>query len=306
MEINNIAKYNNYVQRLAKIGVEPRILASSAVISSATFKNNDDDFETKNIISGPFGELIKINYDERNIEIYSLEQDNFMRKVIDMDDENHMEVTIFNYDLIEDINFFGHFIFNKLLDIEEKDYSAVRREVFKDKIKFSMIRQEENNKLVRDELDMLKSDISKYMRDFYAHDGVRKIIDKIDSIKNLKEEFKPFETDKVSRDTLWLINNKLKLDFLEEETEKFSSIDVFPLIDLIDDYSKYDREDTNKIVKRLTKVMNSVYDRVSVYTKNKDKIFSNRQYSDKEIKTLKRHSLLYIRRSKEIRKGEDK
>ena len=70
-----ISKYNEYVRYLINIGIDPSLIEVSKVVDSA-IKNNGNklDFDTKNIIPGPFGELIKINYPDNQIEIYSIDE----------------------------------------------------------------------------------------------------------------------------------------------------------------------------------------------------------------------------------------
>lgn len=306
MQMKYISKYNTFLDTLRSIGIDPLVLETNEIIDSVTRNNNEYDFNTKNIIPGPFGEIIKINYETNYIEIYSLQDYYYSKKVIDLSDGSLKLEEIGKTNPLKDITYFGYYLYNELLDIEEKDYSAVRRTIFNDKMKYSIKKLDDKNSKIREELPILKESITRYLSDFYAHDGVRRIIDKVDDAYNFRSNYKYFDSDELSGDTLWVINRKLRLDFLENEKVKFNSIDAFPLYDLIEEYSKYGKEKEDKIAFRINSITNKVYEKIDSFYKAKGEIQNKQCFYDGEIKSIKRHTLMFIRRTKELKEKEYK
>ena len=300
-----MSKYNTYLIELRNKGIDPKIISCAKIIKSASITNNEYDFDTDNIISGPYGELVKINYETNDIEIYDREDNYVSMRMIDLTNGELKEEQIDETNFLQDIDFFGAYLYNRVLDNEEKDYSKVRREVFKDTVKSDIRRLEEKNNSIRENLPELKKDLSRYLSDFYAHDAIRKIIDKIDESYEYKNNYKLFESEELSGDMLWLINNKLRLDFLKRENESFNNITIFPLVDLIEDYSKYNRKEENKVVVRCTKIMNSVYKSLNEFYLNRTSIKNKNYYTESDLIAPKRHMKLFLRRAKEIQKEND-
>lgn len=305
MRNDEISKYNTFLFTLKTIGIDPQIIQTHQIIDSAIKKNNENVFDTLDIIPGPYGELVKIDYDNNAIEIYNVQDYFYSKQVFNMNTGDIIFEEVGDKNLIKDIEYFEPFLYGKLIDNEEKDYSEVRRTMFNDKIKFTSKKMEDKNDLIRDKLPSLKEDVSKYLNDFYAHDGVRKIVDNIEDAYNYRGSLKIFDSDNLSNDMLWLINRKLRFDFLVLEKEKFNKINSFPLFDLVSDYSKYGRKKEDKIANRINKIATKVYTRIDLFNKEKENALKKNFFYDGEIKSIKRHTYMYVRRTKELNEKEE-
>ena len=304
MRNDEISKYNTFLFTLKTIGIDPQIIQTHQIIDSAIKKNNENVFDSLDIIPGPFGELIKVDHDNNAIEIYKIQDYFYSKQVFNIDTGDIIFEEVGDKNIIKDMGYFEPFLYRKLMDNEEKDYSEVRRVMFNDKIKFSSKRIEEKNDLIRKELPELKENISKYLNDFYAHDGVRKIVDKIEDAYNYRGTYKMFDSDNLSNDMLWLINRKLRFDFLVSEKEMFDKISPFPLFDLVTDYSKYGREKEDRIANRINNIASKVYTQIDSFNNRKNEISKKMVFFDGEMKSIKRHTLMYVRRTKELNDKE--
>ena len=298
-----MTKYNILLRKLIEIGVDPKLVSVSHIIDSVSHSNNELDFDTTSIIPGPFGELVKINYSDKQIEIYSIEDIYFSEKVIDLETGELKYEKVDTTNFIEDINYYGGFLLEYLINNEEKDYSNERRIRFNNHTKCDIKKQEIKNDLIREELPKLKEGISSNLSDYYAHIGVRKIINQIDKTYSYRKTYKPFESDELSGDMLWIINNKLRLDFLKKEAEKFGTISIFPLVDLIEEYLDFD-PNNKKAVANCNKVIGNINNKLNYFYKIKSEINKNNGYLPVEEKYAKLNMKLFLKRARELNREE--
>ena len=298
-----LSKYNTFIRKLIEIGVDPRLVSFSHIIDMVSHSNNEVDFDTSNIIPGPFGELVKINYSDNQIEIYSIDNFYYSEKVVNLETGKAKQERVETSNFLDDINYYGTYLFDFIITSEEKDFSRVRRIRFNNHTKCEIKKQELTNDLIREELPKLKAKISSNLSDYYAHIGVRKIINQIDKVYNYRDTYKEFESDDLSNDMVWLINNKLRLDFLKEETEKSGSISIFPLVDLYNEYTEWD-PNNKKAINNCNVVMNRVNYALNNFYKEKSEIIQSNKYLPEEEKYAKLNMKLFLRRAKEINKEE--
>ena len=299
-----VSKYNTFLRRLIEIGVDPKLVSVSHIVDMVSHSNNEMDFDTNNIIPGPFGELVKINYLDNQIEIYSIENCFYSEKVIDLETGKAKQERVDVSNFLEDINYYGGYLFDYILNNEEKDFSSARRIRFNNHTKCEIKKQEIRNDLIREELPKLKTRISPNLSDYYAHMGVRKIINQIDKAYNYRDTYKVFESDDLTNDMVWLINNKLRLDFLKKEAEKSSGISIFPLVDLVEEYTECD-PNNKKAINNCNNVMNKVNYALNDFYKAKSEIIQSNKYLPVEEKYAKLNMKLFLRRAREINNEEE-
>lgn len=303
MQLKDISKYNEFIRDLMRMGIDPNVISVSSIINRVVKTNNELDFDTNNIIPGPFGELIKINYNDNQIEIYSIDNFFFSEKIVDLNNGKVNYEKIGDINFLKDISFFGHYLYNFILDNIEKDYSKERRIKFNNHTKCEIKKQEIKNDLIKEELCKLRIRISPNLSNYYAHMGVRKIINQIEEAYSYRNTYKVFESDVLSGDVLWLINNKLRLDFLKKEAEKSNSISIFPLVDLFNEYEEYDSNNKKAIINCNTVMDNTNY-ALNAFYKVKDEINKKNKYLSVEEKYAKLNMKLFLKRSKELNKEE--
>ena len=272
-----VSKYNTLLRRLVEIGVDPKLLAVSQIIDSVSHSNNELDFDTSSIVAGPFGELVKINYSDNQIEIYNIEDIYFSEKVIDLETGELRYEKVDTTNFIRDVNYYGNYLYNFLINSEEKDYSHERRIRFNNYTKCDIKKQEIKNDLIRSKLPKLKEGISSNLSDYYAHIGVRKILNQIDKAYSFRDNYKIFESAELSSDMLWVINNKLRLDFLKKEEEKFNCITMFPIVDLIEEYLEFD-PNNKKAISSCNRVIGNINNILNNFHRTKTEINRNNNY----------------------------
>lgn len=299
-----VSKYNTLLRRLVEIGVDPKLITVSHIIDSVSHSKNELDFDTASIVPGPFGELVKINYSDNQIEIYTIEGVFYSEKVIDLETGELIYEKIDTTNFLEDLNYYGGYLFDYLIDNEEKDYSNERRIRFNNHTKCEIKKQEIKNDLIRQELPKLKEGISPNLSDYYAHIGVRKILNQIDKAYSFRDNYKIFESTKLSPDMLWVINNKLRLDFLKKEEEKFDCITMFPIVDLIEEYLDFD-PNNKKAITSCNRVIGNINNKLNNFHRVKTEISRNNSYLPVEEKYAKLNMKLFLRRARKLNKEEE-
>lgn len=313
--MNKRDTYHNYANELYKKGICPDIIVVKDIIKLLT---EDEDslkynFSTKNIISGPYGELIKINKEKGTIEIYNsytIERDDYLK-------EYNYSLRIFDLETglmfpdgelgnlstsTDSIDLYGEETFDYIDELSINDFSDFHRRSFMEDELLDIKRLEFANQSSRGKVLDLKEKIFKVAKKYckrndFINDGIAKIICNIDNAYTKHLEKKLFSSSILDNKIVETINNKLYLDFLKEENEAYSKISITPIIDIIEEYKAYHTPKTDLIAKKyinISKKISEVLDPFIFYRIN----IRNHQMSSKDINELyqKRHKALIKRR----------
>ena len=312
--------YKDYIEDLIGKGIDPNLIEMSDVLRLCTEDEEtcSYDFSTDNIISGPFGELIKIDYRSNKAivyytdieDIYSIfEVDLSTGKIIgeigDLDTLFDDQIFSQERNVHTDKLFLGSDLYEMIKDDEKYDYSPVYRTVNKDYLEDEINVMKKQNQLSRLKLPKIKKELEPYLNDFYCHDAVRKIIDRINDALEYKEEIKEFKSVELEPEMAKIIALKLKRDSLKKESEMFSRIDAFPLVDLILEYEAYNAPKTDKIANKITKVYNEVYSILSKYYDYRIDLINKKSEFSNQDKLKSKHTLLLLKRFNEIEEKRD-
>jgi hypothetical protein len=266
--INKKETYEKYAHELYKKGINPDILVVADIIKILTeddvnFKYN---FNNNNIISGPFGELIRINYRDNILEIYdsyTVEGDdkfkeyNYSLRLFDLNTGLLCDdCKLYSYsNQMESISLYGLEEFKRLDFLSKEDFSPYEREIFLDREDIDIKRLESSNRAARNKVKELKGKLFKVSKRYckkndYILEGVNKIINMIDNAYSKHAEVRTFDSPILDQDTIDMINKKLYLDKLSEESEAFSKISILPITEIIEEYKAYHTPKTDKIAKK--------------------------------------------------------
>ena len=316
--INIKETYSKYAHDLYQKGVNPDIIVVSDIIKILT---EDDekfkyDFSTDNIISGPFGELIKINRKKGTVEIYDsytvesdygLKEYNYSVRIFDLNtgllfEDGELSSVSTNY---ESILLYGEDEYNYLSQLSNEDFSAYQREVSLDMDEIDIRRLEQANKAARDKVKGLKDKLfktaKKYCKKYdYINEGITKIIENIDIAYRKHSEMKSFSSPDLDEDIVNIINRKLYLEELTEESEAFSKISIFPITEIIEEYKAYHTPKTDKLAKKYIFISRKIAEVLDPFIYFRID-FRNHQMSSKDISKMhNNHYKKLIKRRDEL------
>lgn len=311
--------YKDYIEKLIVKGINPNLIEMSDVLRLCTEDEEtcSYDFNTDNIVSGPMGELIKIDYKNNKAIVYytdiedvysffevDLTTGSVIGEIGDLDDLFDDQIFSQERNIFTDRLFLGSELYDLIKNKEKYDYSSVYRTVSKDYLQDEINVRKKQNELSRLKLPKLKKKLEPFLNDFYCHDAVRRIIDKIDNAFEYKEdkEFKSIELDDEMTEIIAL---KVKRDSLKKESEMFARIDAFPLVDLMLEYKAYNSPKTDKIASKITKVYNEVYSILNNYFNYRIDLINNEEEFSNQNSLKSKHTLLLLKRFNEIEKANN-
>lgn len=307
---NSKKMYKDYVEGLLKRGISPEVISISDVIKLCTEDDEDCkyDFSLDNIISGPNGELIKINKFRDTIEIYnSIMEDYFTVRVYSLETGKLFDDGVMGYDttFVDSVALYGVDTNNYINNLINNDFCEYNREVLKDRDNINIKILELCNRLSKSKLNDLKENILKVKKRYckkkdYINDGIDTIINNIDIASKKHSEIKKFKSNELDEGTVEIINRKLYLDDLTEESLAYSKITIFPIVDIINEYKAYKTPKTDKLVKKYNFILGKVYDELNKFYDYRIDIRSHLVNSKDITEMSKRHRSLYLRRKKEI------
>lgn len=308
---NSMKLYKDYADGLLKKGVSPEIICIADVIKLCT-EDQDDckyDFNLDNIVAGPNGELIKINKYRDTIEIYNSIMDNFFTvRVYSLESGLLFDDGVMGYETspIDSIMLYGINEFNKLNLLIGNDFCEYNREVIKDRDNINTKILEFSNKLSRSKLTELKENIYKIKKKFcrrndFINPGIDTVISNIDSAYKKHSEIKKFKSEELSDETKEIINRKLYLDGLKEESLSYSQITIFPIVEIIKEYKEYNAKKTDKLVKKYNIILNKVYEELNKFYNFRIDLKNHLVDSNDINEMSKKHKMLYLKRMKQLK-----
>lgn len=307
--INIRKEYQKYAYSLIKKGVSPSIVCIADIIQILTEDDSGKyNFNTDNIISGANGELIRIDNKNGIIEIYnSFMDDYFTLKLYDIetgelldDGELGKEVNSF-----KSIVLYGYDVYESILDKIENDFSDCNREISKDRDNINIKMLELTNRLAKSKLLGLKDRVlkvaNKYCkRNDYINVGVDKIIANINDAYHKHSQIKEFKSSCIEQETVDIINRKLYLDGLKEESEAYSKISIFPITEIIEEYQAYKAPKTDKIAKKYIFISNKINEVLRPFCDFRVDIRSHLLNSDEIEEISEKHRKLLLKRRDEL------
>lgn len=317
--INIKKEYQRYTRDLIRKGVSPSIVCISDVIRLVT---EDEDkacynFNTDNIVSGPFGELIKVNDEKGIVEIYNSIMDGFFSlKIYDLETGEMLPDGELGkeYSFYDSIDFFGYDEYQNLMDYVDNDFSQCHREIQLDKNKINISRLELSNKLAREKLKELKLkekllEVAKKSCKRYDYvnealgDALGKIMANIDDAYNKHSEMKAFDSKILDEETIEIINYGLYLNRLTEESNAYSKISILPMTDVISSYIAYNTPKTKKIARKLIRISKKVSCILDPFIYSRIDVRNHLLNSSDIDRMSEKHKRLLLRRRDELDKS---
>ena len=307
---NSIKIYKDYADGLLKKGITPEIISIADVIKLCTEDQDDNkyDFNLDNIVAGPNGELIKINRYRDTIEIYNSIMDNYFTvRVYSLESGLLFDDGIMGYETspIDSIMLYGINEYNKINLLVGNDFSEYNREVVKDRDNINIKILEFSNKLSRTRLTELKENIIKIKKKYckrndFINPGIDTVINNIDFAYKKHSDIKKFKSDILDEDTKEIINRKLYLDGLKEESSAYSQITIFPIVEIINEYKEYNAQKTDKLVKKYNIILNKVYEELNKFYNFRIDLKNHLVDSNDINEMSKKHRMLYLKRMRQL------
>ncbi len=310
--------YRDYANNLIKKGISPSIIVSSDIIKLLTEDEDrmDYNFKTDNIISGPYGDLIRINKEQGIIEIYNsitvekysdYKEYYYSLKLFDLETGDLLSDGELGYysSTLEAIDLYGEEEYEYLDNLEKNDFSDVHRLISKDKDEYNINRLELSNELARVKLKDLREKLFNVAKIYckgcdHIVRGIGKIVSNIDDAYKKHSEIKEFRSLELDEETIQIINRKLYLDGLKEESEAYSRISIFPITDIIKEYKEYNAPVTDKIANKYIKISRKIAEVLDPFSYYRCKI-RNHQKSMEEIEEMfEKHRVLLLKRRDEL------
>lgn len=303
-------KYRDYADSLIKKGISPTIVKVGNIIRLLTEDENafNYDFSTKNIVSGPFGELIKVDRKQGIVEIYnSIMDDHYSLRVYDIDNGKLLpDGELYSYySEYESKDLYGEEEYNYLLDLEKNDFYDCHRTINRDKDNLNIERLELTNKIDREKSKDLKVKLLELTKKYCnrhdrINDGIAKIISYIEEAYSVHYGTKEFTSNELDSETVEIINRQIYLDSLREESEAFSKISIIPITDIIAEYKAYNAPGTDKIVEKYINISRKISTILDTFIYNRIYVRKRLKSSEEIDQMTEKHRKLLLKRRDEL------
>lgn len=307
-------QYGEYADKLIKKGISPSIVIISDVIRLLT---EDEErfgytFNTDNIVSGPYGELIKINTRSGIIEIYnSIMDDYYSLRVYDIETGELLpdgELSC-STNWVDSLTMYGEEKYYGILDLQNNDFSKEYGDKDKDYNEIDISNREIYNDYTRTRLketnirQRLYDFSQKYARRYnYVGEAVNKIILYIDDAISKRAKIPKFSSPKLSLETNEIINRKLYQVRLREESEAYSRISEAPIMEIIEEYKAYKTPKTDKIAKKYIKLSSKINDILYPFIFSRIQLLSKQTNVEDFERLERKHQIKFLKRRNELDK----
>ena len=307
-------QYGEYANKLIKKGISPTIVRINDVIRLLT---EDEErfgysFNTDNIVSGPNGELIRINTRTGIVEIYnSIIDDYYSLRVYDIETGELLPDGELNgsSNWVDSLNMFGEEKYYELLDLEENDFSKEYGDKDKDFNEIDIRNREIYNDYTRTRLketnirQKLFDFSNKYSRRYnYVKEAIDKIILYIDDATSKRAKIEEFKSPKLTPETNEIICRKIYHVRLREESEAYSRISEAPIMDIIEEYKAYKTPKTDKIAKKYIKLSSKVNDILYPFIASRIQLLGKQTNAEDFEQLERKHQIKFLKRRNELDK----